>query len=170
MTDASRCNETEMPHVSTKDKLIYFRERFTIKPKYRMKIRPIFCSCLRHQVTPLAWSKIQVQKKHLKKKNNGLLLMVISCDIQYVPPLVQEELPPKKSMFKCTSEKSIIIITLCSLYSVQVVKKAVKTSQQQPRTCASKRISLQISMSLILGSLSNSPADWEMLRNQHLKQ
>lgn len=92
MTDASWCNETEMPHVSTKDKLIYVRERFTIKPKYRMKIRPIFCSCLRHQVTPLAWSKIQVQK------NNGLLLMVLSWniyDIQYVPPLVQEELPQK---------------------------------------------------------------------------
>ena len=95
MTDASWCNETEMSHVSTKDKLIYFRKRFTIKPKYRMKIRPIFCSCLRHQVTPLAWSKIQVQK------NNGLLLMVISWNIyniQYVPPLVQEELPKKNNV------------------------------------------------------------------------
>ena len=132
MTDSSWCNETEMSHVSTKDKLIYFRECFTIKPKYRMKIKPIFCSCLRHQVTPLAWSKIQVQK------NNGLLLMVISWNInniiQYVPPLVQEELPQKKSMFKCTSEKSTILSSLYAVYiAVQVVKKAVKTSQQQPR-------------------------------------
>lgn len=129
MTDSSWCNETEMSHVSTKDKLICFRECFTIKPKYRMKIKPNFCSCLRHQVTPLAWLKIQVQK------NNGLLLMVTSWNIyniQYVPPLVQEELPPKN---QCSSVhlKRVKLSSLYAVYiAVQVVKKAVKTSQQQP--------------------------------------
>lgn len=102
-----------------------------------MKIRPIFCSCLRHQVTPLAWSKIQVQK------NNGLLLMVMSWNIyniQYVPPLVQEELPPKN---QCSSvEKSKIIITLCSLYcSSSCKEKAVKNKPTTAaRTCASVHI------------------------------
>ena len=63
--------------------------------------------------------------------------------------------PKKKSMFKCTSEKSIIIITLCSLYCSSSCKKNCEkqANNSQGHICISFRISLQISMSLILGSI-----------------